>query len=297
MSIPIKESSLIDACPPSIGDDINVQAVCTALDRQFRELIDDINQTIILPAIDKITDHDLLDLLGWQFHVDYWDANQSVEIKQYLIKSSLDWHTRKGTVDLIQEVCDLAFGPGVATIQEWFDYKYPFPPNYPINDPITEDNPDGLGTWHDRYRFRVLFEENFVVDPVVENRVRELIRNYKPVTRWDEGFVRQRNSSLEIYWAAAALGWKYIFIEAPAIREPGTEPVIYGLFPPAAIENRSIRLRVSGVNFTPSAQIIWDGAPLPTTFINANNLETTSEFDVGPERIVQVQVIDNENQS
>jgi phage tail P2-like protein len=205
MSITLKESRLIDACPPSIADDINVQAVCEALDRQFGELIDDISQCLILPVIDQITDHNLLDQLGWQFHVDYWDANQSIEVKQKLITSSLDWHTRKGTVDLIQEVCNLAFGPGIATIQEWFEYKHPFPPNYPLEG------------WHDRYRFRILVEEDFILDPVAEARVREVIRNYKPVTRWDEGFIRPKNSSCEIYWAAAALGWKEITIEAPIL--------------------------------------------------------------------------------
>jgi P2-related tail formation protein len=210
MSVPIRESRLIDACPPSIADDVNVQAICEALDRQFRELIDDISQTIILPAIDQITDHKLLDLLAWQFHVDFYDAAAPVALKQLVIKASLDWHTRKGTVQLIQDVCDQFFPPGAAVVQEWFEYKTnPVPPNYPIDDP------GGAGTWHDRYRFRIIIDQD-VVNPEAEQRVAQIVQAYKPLTRWSEGIIRARRSDLEIWWGAASLTWKYVTSEAPA---------------------------------------------------------------------------------
>jgi phage tail P2-like protein len=239
MSVPIRQSRLIDACPPSIADDVNVQAVCEALDRQFRELIDDINQTIILPAIDTITDDKLLDLLAWQLHVDFYDAAAPVALKQLVIKSSLDWHTRKGTVQLIQDVCDQFFPPGSATVQEWFEYKIPFPPNYP------DETPDANGwNWHDRYRFRILIDQE-VIDPVAEARVAQIVRAYKPLTRWDEGIIRARRSDLEIWWAAVSLPWKYVTSEAPAL---GT-PIVNAINPPSAVPGADISLEVIGTNF------------------------------------------------
>src|SRR5580693_6122614 len=123
MSTDIRDAKLIESCPPSIADDVNVQAVCAALDRQFAETIDAIVETLIIPAINSITSDNLLEVLAWQFHVDTWDNDDSIEIRRRLIINSLPWHARKGTPALLQEVCDTFFPAGAAVIQEWFEYK------------------------------------------------------------------------------------------------------------------------------------------------------------------------------
>ena len=271
MSITLKESRLIDACPPSISEDVETQAICQALDRQFRELIDDINQVVIYPWIDEIENDDLLDLLGWQFHVDFWDKSAPRAIKKTLIKTSLDWHTRKGTVALIQDALDFYFGAGQATLQEWFDYKRPFPPNYPIDDP------GGLGTWHDRYRFRVLMEENVIPEPEVETRLRQLIVAYKPVSRWDEGIIRQRPTNCEIFVGIAALGWKQITIEAPSLARGPL--FVSRLDPNRGRVNTQIELHVYGANFSATSQIVFDG-PQATVFYDAGHL--SASLELGP---------------
>lgn len=273
MSVDIRDSKLLDAAPPSISADVNVQAVFEALDRQFRDLIDDINQTIIKPAIDQITRNDLLDALAWEFHVDFYDASAPVAVKQLLVKASLDWHTRKGTVQLIQDVCDEFFPPGSATVQEWFEYKIPFPPNYP------EEDPDANGyNWHDRYRFRILVDQE-VVDPAAEQIVARIVRAYKPLTRWDEGIIRARRSDLDIFWGAASLTWKYVTVEAPEVGVP----IINTLDPPQAFPGSEVTLEVEGANFFFNSVIYFDGNQIPTTYVDSEHLVSANAFNVGPE--------------
>jgi phage tail P2-like protein len=68
----------------------------------------------------QITDNLLLDLLAWQFHCDFYSTDFSIEQKQEIILKSLDWHTRKGTPSVIEEVVSTVFSR--AEVKEWFDY-------------------------------------------------------------------------------------------------------------------------------------------------------------------------------
>ena len=276
MSTNLRDSKLLDSCPPSIAGDVNVQAVCFAIDRQFKDVMDAITETIIIPAINQITDDDLLELLAWQFHVDTWDNDDPIEIRRRLIINSLPWHARKGTPALLQEVLDTFFPPGSATIQEWWQYKDPLPPNYPVDDPITPENPNGLGTWHDRYRFRILADET-TVTPEMQARAEQLILAYKPVSRWPDVTVRARRSDLDIWWGAATLTWKYIMVDAPS----AGVPIVNDLSPPEAAPFSDVRLEVIGANFFFTSVIYFNNNPIVTSFVDSEHLITTNTFNVG----------------
>jgi phage tail P2-like protein len=137
----------------------------------------------------SLTNSTLVDILAWQFHVDFYDPSFPLEKRKKLVQLSIQWHITKGTVALVQEVLD-TYWPGGAYLQEWFQYRNPFPPNYP--DP----------GWHDRYRFRVMIQQA-VIDPADEAMVLQIIERYKPVSRWPEDipFIRARPSEGTIYWA------------------------------------------------------------------------------------------------
>ena len=136
MSTVLRGSRLIDICPPSISYDMQVQSASEAFDYQMVEIIDDTGQVVFIPNIMGLTDSNLVDILAWQFHVDFYDATQSLDFRKQLVQISIEWHMRKGTVSLLQEVLD-TFWPGGATLQEWYEYDDPLPPNYPIDDPLT----------------------------------------------------------------------------------------------------------------------------------------------------------------
>jgi phage tail P2-like protein len=203
MSTTLRTSKLIDLCTSSISYDAQVKSACAAFDRQMYQIIDETGVVIMIPNIMGINDPALIDILAWQFHVDFYDANRPLEFRKNLVQKSITWHMRKGTVALVQEVLD-TYWPGGATLVEWFDYMDPLPPNYPT-----------APGWHDRYRFRVYVDENIIVDPDTEQAVLELIDRYKPVSRWCEGVFRAIASDCTIGWCAMLLRFIYREIDAP----------------------------------------------------------------------------------
>jgi len=276
MSSILRSAKLIEICPPSINYDAQVQSASQAFDAQMWEIIDDTGQVVMIPNIMGLTDSTLVDVLAWQFHVDFYDATKDLDFRKRLVQMSIIWHKTKGTVQLVEDVINTYF-PGIAYLQEWYQYRSPLPPNYgdpalagtftaaqvnsgsdtitfsgmvngnevafanpsgslptpiepmriyyvvgatgttfqvaliPNGDPLNIQNP-GSGTnsvfkrtnaWHDRYRFRIMMNQQ-VVDPDVEAQMLTLIDRYKPVSRWPEAVVRPEYSLLDIYVTAVA---------------------------------------------------------------------------------------------
>jgi len=126
----LRSTRLIENCTPSISYDSQVQAASRAFDRQMFQIIDATPQVIIIPNILSLTDSKLVDILAWQFHVDFYDHARDLEFRKRLVQMSIEWHKTKGTVALVQYVLD-TYWPRGATIEEWFEYMNPLPPNYP----------------------------------------------------------------------------------------------------------------------------------------------------------------------
>lgn len=299
MSTLIRKSRLIDNCTPSIQYDRQVQSACAAFDKQCYEIIDDTGQVIMIPNIMQLTDPKLIDILAWQFHVDFYDKTRDLEFRKRLVQLSIIWHKTKGTVALVEEVINMFF-PGTAYLQEWFDYEswgaqyQAFTPaqvnptlnRFQINahifleaqkvwfemdtgtalpSPFTETDfyftvnvtannfqiaasvggtpidiaDSGTGNhkigkqvpgtnpppnyphpgWHDRYRFRVVINDE-VVDPETEAQVMRLIDRYKPVSRWPDQNLRPRASSTTIF----AIAYASQFITRQSVCLPPPSP-------------------------------------------------------------------------
>ena len=207
MSTTLRTSKLIDLCTSSISYDKQVQSACLAFDHQMYEIIDATGVVVMIPNIMGLTDENLVDILAWQFHVDFYDGTRPFEFRKRLVQMSIQWHITKGTVALVQEVLD-TYWPGGASLVEWFDYMDPLPPNAPNPNPGFQ-----LLPWHDRYRFRVYIDEK-IIDPGDEAAVLELIDRYKPVTRWCEGVFRAIASEANIGWCGMLL--RFIYHESAA---------------------------------------------------------------------------------
>ena len=284
MSATLKEFKLIENCTPSIAYDAQIKAACAAIDRQCQQILDDTPQVIMIPNIMGLTDAKLVDILAWQFHVDFYDPTRDLEFRKRLVQMSIVWHKTKGTMALVQEVID-TYWPGTAYLQEWFEYAswgaqyQAFRPQdvnptqdkfnltghtllesqqiwfeldtgtalpapftltdwyYTVNVTSTsfqvaatvggtpiDITDSGVGNnkigvkvpgtglppnyphpgWHDRYRFRVVIQDD-VVDPEVEAQVVTLIDRYKPVSRWPEPNLRPRPSGTTVYATAYAM--------------------------------------------------------------------------------------------
>jgi Bacteriophage P2-related tail formation protein len=227
MSTLLRAAHLIDNCTPSISYDAQVQSACIAFDQQMFEIIDDTGQVVMIPSIMNIEDSNLIDILAWQFHVDFYDPTRDLEFRKKLVQMSITWHVTKGTVSLVEDVVN-TYWPVGAVVEEWFDYMSPLPPGlsptvppavpYPsINSPPIVAPP--IPSWHDRYRFRITIDQN-VITPADETAVLALINAYKPISRWLDTYpngpiVRPRVSECNIGWAGAMLKFTVRQSEAP----------------------------------------------------------------------------------
>lgn len=110
---------LEDILPDSILGDEKVAFAAKALNGELQAVSSSIFEALILSRIDELSE-EAVDLLAWQFHVDFYDPALSLESKRNLVKSSILVHKRKGTPWAVKQVCNDAFG--YAEITEWFDY-------------------------------------------------------------------------------------------------------------------------------------------------------------------------------
>ena len=210
MSSSLRTAKLVDSCTVSIGYDTQVKAASTAFDKQMYEIVDETPEVCFIPRIMELLDPVLVDILAWQFHVDFYEPSRDLEFRKQLVQDSIVWHKTKGTVALVQWVLD-TYWPGGATIEEWFEYMDPLPP--PAPDPVL-GWVFAAGDWHDRYRFRISIDQ-LVIKPEDELDVLRLIERYKPVSRWCEGIFRPKVSQCDIGWAGMALRFISRTSEAP----------------------------------------------------------------------------------
>ena len=110
--------SLKDIIPGSIAGDKNVQAIVAASDPQQQEVSRSIREAFIVSRINELPEN-VIDLLAWQWHVDFYEPELPIDTKRKLVLESIRWHRKKGTKSAIISALEkLNFVP---TIKEWFE--------------------------------------------------------------------------------------------------------------------------------------------------------------------------------
>ena len=92
----IHDLSLRDIAPPSIKDDDTVRNIISSIDPELLQVSDSISEAFIISRIDSLPEP-VLDLLAWQWHVDFYELANSISAKREMVKSSIEWHRHKGT--------------------------------------------------------------------------------------------------------------------------------------------------------------------------------------------------------
>ena len=118
--IDIYSVSALDLLPPNLQQDPDMIAASETLDNDFLLVVNEAKQCILLPRIDEIEDNNLLDLLAWQMHVDFYSTTLPVKVKQELIKNSNHLHKKKGTPAAVEKAAQIVFGR--SWVKEWFEY-------------------------------------------------------------------------------------------------------------------------------------------------------------------------------
>lgn len=102
----ITELSLMDIAPSSITTDENVQNIIKAIDPEILEISEDISEVFIISRI-KTLPEPVLDLLAWQWHVDFYELAKNIDAKRDMVLKSISWHRKKGTRKAIIEALEM----------------------------------------------------------------------------------------------------------------------------------------------------------------------------------------------
>ena len=160
----LQSVSLIDILPPNLLADKQIYAAARALDDELQKITAATRNALLLPRLDELSE-DVIDLLAWQWHVDFYEPSMSIETKRQLVRESIAWHRIKGTKAAVEKMAQTVFKGGVVT--EWFEYggePYHFRIDV-LNAPnMTEESRDRLlavvkaskntRSWLDELRFR-----------------------------------------------------------------------------------------------------------------------------------------------
>lgn len=86
----------------------------------LKHILDNMKYLVFTDRIDEMEEHEV-DLVAEELHVDFYDYKASLEIKRYLVKTSLTTHMQKGTKYAIELVMNIFFKN--AKLLEWFEYN------------------------------------------------------------------------------------------------------------------------------------------------------------------------------
>ena len=115
----IASLSLLDILPENLLADKQVYAAAKSLDDELQRVTASCVEVLHLPRLDELPEA-VVDLLAWQWHVDFYEPDADIRVKRRLVRESIAWHRIKGTKSAVEGMIRTIFQGGVVT--EWFDY-------------------------------------------------------------------------------------------------------------------------------------------------------------------------------
>lgn len=115
----LKNVTFLELLPPNLQDDPDAIAASAALDFESTNLVNSLNKAIIFGDLDNIDDK-TADLLATDLHIDYYNEDFDIVTKRKLVKNSLNWHRKKGSLKALEDV--LKTVSGNVQVKEWFNY-------------------------------------------------------------------------------------------------------------------------------------------------------------------------------
>ena len=177
--------NLLRTLPDVLRNDESMAALAASIAQVLAQRPEEIQRLTIYPRIDELPE-ELLDILAYDFKVDWWDANYTLEEKRRTLKDSWRVHRMLGTKAAVETAISAIY-PNTQVI-EWFEYS---------------GNP---------YHFRLLIDATFEdVDPEKHQRVLERVDFYKNLRSvLDEIEYYDAGGSATAYFGAAFIGGELI---------------------------------------------------------------------------------------
>ena len=149
----ITRENLLRIFPSALTRDKSVMALAEAAAELLAARPAEIDRARVIANIDAL-DEAVLDILAYDFKVDWWDANYSIEEKRQTLKDSWRVHRMLGTKAAVVTAISAIYPE--TQVQEWFEYG---------GEP---------------YHFRLLLDATYEhVDPEKHRRVLERVAYYK----------------------------------------------------------------------------------------------------------------------
>lgn len=149
----ITKENLLLIMPPALTHDPSIMALATAAAEVLVNRLEEIDRLRLIPNIDGM-DESLLDILAYDFKVDWWDSNYTLEEKRRTLQSSWKVHKMLGTKAAVETAISAIYPD--TKVSEWFEYG---------GDP---------------FHFKLLIDATYEnVDPERHRRVMERVEFYK----------------------------------------------------------------------------------------------------------------------
>lgn len=115
--IKLSDAELISVLPSIYKNEIDVQAISYAFKMAMEKMIAFARLSSLYSNIDDLPE-DILDLMALECRSQYYDESMEIGIKRNIIRNSLAWHAKGGTVSAVQEMISTIFKNG--EVVEWF---------------------------------------------------------------------------------------------------------------------------------------------------------------------------------
>ncbi len=115
----LEDTTLESIIPENLLTFKEIADICKVLKLPIADVTGNIYYDAIMANFD-IMPEDVIDLLGWQWHVDFYDSGADLNTKRTLVKQSLDWHRHKGTQYAVDSVLK-TIAPKYYS-QNWYEY-------------------------------------------------------------------------------------------------------------------------------------------------------------------------------
>lgn len=119
MSNKIYDTDFSKIFPNVLQKDESMMAIAKVATEKLLEISNSIDKVLIYANIDKLPG-EILDILAYDMHVDWYDETYPVEAKREVIKSSVTVHKKMGTKYAVEKALR-AVHPA-SCIEEWFEY-------------------------------------------------------------------------------------------------------------------------------------------------------------------------------
>lgn len=111
--------NMLRVLPDVLRNDDNMRALATAIADSLAARTGEITDLQIYTRIDTLPE-ELLDILAYDFKVDWWSADYSVEEKRQTLKDSWAVHKTLGTKGAVEKALSAIFPQ--TRVKEWYEY-------------------------------------------------------------------------------------------------------------------------------------------------------------------------------